>query len=152
MLPFQRFSGNQNPVDKPPHAMKKALSCLLICLLFACKTDDPQARLLVGRWEVFEYTYNNLVRKPDTTSAYRQQIEFVSDGSISVNNVIGGSYCSLANRYVYKQSKLYFDYGDFNCVNAFADPPPPEFATVDELSATSLTIKFGPVTYRLKRI
>ncbi|MEZ0483101.1 hypothetical protein [Fibrella aquatica] len=134
--------------------MKYLLLLSTLCLLIGCKTDDPQARLLVGRWELVEYrsSYDNVVHKANATPDYVSQIEFKPDGSISQNNVIWGPYCSQANRYVYKQSRLYFNYGPINCVTFIAEPPPPEFATVEDLSANSLTMKFGSFTFSLKRI
>ena len=73
--------------------MKTAPSFLLICLLFACKTDDPQANLLYKR------------------SLLNQAEDWGGN-----DPVLDGGWCNRAKKYVQVDSKVQFHYAESGCI------------------------------------
>ncbi len=149
---FQRFyqlKGRSVIIE--PRDMKTLLLLSLICLLFSCKTENPQARLLIGSWEFVESTetYRNSTYRAN--AAWPQYVKFNEDGTMGKNAYpFEGGWCNDAERYSYRKNELKFVYGEPKCIPIYNIPVHTD-ATVTELTNTSLVINWSGLVIRYQR-
>ena len=120
------------------------LAIMYLSVLNSCKSNEPEANLLVGSWNLTSLKLESDSTWKEVNIGSQLNVIFKGNGSISsvTTNPIGGGWCNVAEKYTLNDKQLHFEFGEAHCI-PFLDPKVPELAQIVEISEETLLIKWG---------
>lgn len=135
--------------------MKAIKLVLLVGLFFfnSCRSNDPQANLLIGAWKLAGTKLVTETDWKDTGTSVAPTVIFGTYGILAIGEslLFSGGWCNKAERYVAKERKIVFSFGEPTCI-PLVNPQIPAEATIVAISQQALVLEWGNLVLKFERI
>ena len=134
----------------------RATKLVLLLSLFifnSCRSKDPQANLLIGAWKLVGSKLVAETAWKISDPNFDQNVVFWEHGIISTgeSSLFSGGWCNKAERYLVKERKVIFSFGEPGCI-PLVDPQIPAEVTIVDLTQQLLVLQWGSLMLKLERV